>query len=94
MPDRIPSPAGFKIPHAEDARILAACCRAKGAFLLNALRGRRNDVPVSYSEEQQAICAVQLVAPMPGMFATALRHLLVVCTTTEVRTITHSISNC
>ncbi len=45
----------------------------------------RNDVPVSYSEEQQAICTVQLVRPRPGVFAEAIQHLLVVCTTTEVR---------
>lgn len=42
-------------------------------------------MPVSYSEEQQAICTVQLVRPRPGVFAEAIQHLLVVCTTTEVR---------
>lgn len=44
----------------------------------------RNDVPVSYAEEQQAIATVQLVRPRPGVFAEAIRHLLVICTTTEV----------
>ncbi len=42
-------------------------------------------MPVSYNEERQAICAVQLVPTQPNVFAAAIRHLLVVCTTTEVR---------
>jgi Nup133 N terminal like len=40
-------------------------------------------VPVSYAEEQQAIATVQLVQPRPGVFAEAINHLLVICTTTE-----------
>jgi Nup133 N terminal like len=40
-------------------------------------------VPVSYAEEQQAIATVQLVRPRPGVFAEAINHLLVICTTTE-----------
>ena len=42
-------------------------------------------MPVSYSDEPQAICTVQLVRPAPGTFAEAVQPLLVVCTTTEVR---------
>lgn len=40
-------------------------------------------MPVSYAEEQQAIATVQLVRPRPGVFAEAINHLLVICTTTE-----------
>lgn len=41
-------------------------------------------MPVSYAEEQQAIATVALVRPRPGVFAEAISHLLVICTTTEV----------
>lgn len=42
-------------------------------------------MPFEYSNEEQAICAVGLVRPRPGVFAEAIQQLLVVCTTTEVR---------
>lgn len=48
---------------------------------------RRQDVPLEYSGEEQAICAVGLVRPRPGVFVEAIQHLLVLCTTTEVRTV-------
>ena len=41
-------------------------------------------MPLEYSNEEQAICAVGLVKPRPGVFAEAIQQLLVVCTTTEV----------
>ena len=41
-------------------------------------------MPVEYSGEEQAICAVALATPRPGIFVAAIRHLLVLCTTTEV----------
>jgi len=45
----------------------------------------RNDVPVEYAGEEQAICAVGLAKPKPGIFMAAIQHLLVLCTTTEAR---------
>eukprot|EP00884_Botryococcus_braunii_P002912 jgi/Botrbrau1/12621/Bobra.0169s0148.1 len=45
---------------------------------------RGNDVPIEYSAEEQAICAVGLVKPQSGIFVEAISYLLVVCTTTEV----------
>lgn len=45
--------------------------------------GRRNDAPVVYGEEQQAICTAQIMTPVFGVFAPAIRHVLIVCTTTE-----------
>ena len=44
----------------------------------------RNDVPVEYSGEEQAICAVGLVKPRPDVFVEAIQYLLVLCTTVEV----------
>ena len=41
---------------------------------------------MEYSGEEQAICAVGLVRPRPGIFVDAIQHLLVLCTTVEVRT--------
>lgn len=41
-------------------------------------------MPLEYSNEEQAICAVGLVTPRLGVFAEAIQQLLVVCTTTEV----------
>ena len=41
-------------------------------------------MPLEYSNEEQAICAVALVKPRPEVFAAAIQQLLVVCTTTEV----------
>lgn len=41
-------------------------------------------MPLEYSNEEQAICAVGLVKPRPDVFAAAIQQLLVVCTTTEV----------
>lgn len=45
----------------------------------------RNDVPLEYSGEEQAICAVGLVRPRPGVFVEAIQYVLVLCTTVEVR---------
>ena len=45
---------------------------------------RRQDVPIEYSGEEQAIVAVGLVAPRPGVFVEAIQRLLVLCTTTEI----------
>ena len=44
----------------------------------------RNDIPLEYGGEDQAICTVGLVKPRPGIFVAAIQHLLVLCTTTEV----------
>jgi len=41
-------------------------------------------VPIEYSGEEQAIVAVGLARPRPGVFVEAIQHLLVLCTTTEV----------
>ena len=46
---------------------------------------RRNDVPAEYSGEEQAICAVGIVKPRPAVFMAAIQHILVLCTTVEVR---------
>ncbi|KAI3427442.1 hypothetical protein D9Q98_010357 [Chlorella vulgaris] len=42
------------------------------------------DVPIEYSGEEQAIVAVGLAKPRPGVFVDAIQHLLVLCTTTEI----------
>lgn len=42
------------------------------------------DVPIEYSGEEQAIVAVGLVRPRPGVFVEAIQQLLVLCTTTEI----------
>ncbi|PSC67210.1 nuclear pore complex NUP155 [Micractinium conductrix] len=42
------------------------------------------DVPIEYAGEEQAIVAVGLVRPRPGVFVEAIQHLLVLCTTTEI----------
>ena len=42
-------------------------------------------MPVEYSGEEQAIVAVGLARPRPGVFVEAIQHLLVLCTTTEAR---------
>ncbi len=42
-------------------------------------------MPVEYSGEEQAICAVGLAKPRPGVFVEAVQYLLVLCTTVEVR---------
>ena len=41
-------------------------------------------MPVEYSGEEQAICAVGIVQPRPGVFMAAIQHILVLCTTVEV----------
>lgn len=41
-------------------------------------------MPIEYAGEEQAIVAVGLVRPRPGVFVEAIQHLLVLCTTTEV----------
>ncbi len=40
---------------------------------------------MEYSGEEQAICAVGLVRPRPGVFVEAIQYVLVLCTTVEVR---------
>ncbi|PRW05942.1 nuclear pore complex Nup155 isoform B [Chlorella sorokiniana] len=42
------------------------------------------DVPIEYGGEEQAIVAVGLAHPRPGVFVEAIQHLLVLCTTTEI----------
>ncbi|GAX86588.1 hypothetical protein CEUSTIGMA_g13996.t1, partial [Chlamydomonas eustigma] len=42
------------------------------------------DVPIEYCGEDQAICAVGIVKPRPGVFLEAVKHILVLCTTAEV----------
>ncbi len=43
-----------------------------------------NDVPVEYSGEEQAICCVGLATPKPGVFMSAVQHVLVLATPVEV----------
>lgn len=50
--------------------VVAQCCR--------------NDVPLEYSGEEQAICAVGFVKPRPGVFVEAIQYVLILCTTVEV----------
>lgn len=45
------------------------------------------DVPVEYCGEEQAICSVGLLKPRPGVFLEAIQHIIVLCTTTEVRVV-------
>jgi len=45
---------------------------------------KSGDVPVEYCGEEQAICAVGLVRPRPGVFLEAIQHIIVLCTTTEI----------
>ncbi len=45
---------------------------------------RRDDGFVQYCGEEQAICAVGLVQPRPGVFIEAIQYLLVVATPVEV----------
>ncbi|KAL4425159.1 hypothetical protein ABPG77_008264 [Micractinium sp. CCAP 211/92] len=42
------------------------------------------DVPIEYSGEEQAIVAVGLARPKPGVFVEAIQHVLVLCTTSEI----------
>ena len=46
---------------------------------------RRDDVPMEYSGEEQAITSVGMVRPRPGVFVEAIQQILVLCTTVEVR---------
>lgn len=43
------------------------------------------DVPVEYCGEEQAICAVGILKPKPGVFLEAIQHVIVLCSTSEVR---------
>jgi hypothetical protein len=52
--------------------------------LLPLLHAPRDDVPLEYASEEQAISCVGLVTPKPGVFMESMAHLLVVATTTEV----------
>ena len=52
---------------------------------LNTMQLCRNDVPMEYSGEEQAICAMGLIRPRPGVFVEAIQYVLVLCTTVEVR---------
>ncbi|KFM28680.1 Nuclear pore complex protein Nup155 [Auxenochlorella protothecoides] len=45
---------------------------------------RWQDVPMEYSGEDQSIVAVGLAPARPGVFVSAIQHVLVVCTTTEI----------
>lgn len=45
-------------------------------------------MPVEYSGEDQAICAVGLAKPRHGVFVPAIQHILILCTTVEVRPLT------
>jgi len=47
----------------------------------------RGDVPVEYCGEEQAICCVGLAKPRPGVFLSAIQHVLVLATTVEVRAV-------
>lgn len=42
------------------------------------------DIPLEYSGEEQAICAVGLLQPRAGVFLEAIQHVIVLCTTVEV----------
>ena len=44
----------------------------------------RNDVPLEYSNEEQAICAVGLMKPKFGVFPEAVQYVLIICTASEV----------
>lgn len=45
---------------------------------------RSGDVPVEYCGEEQAICCVGLAQPKPGVFLSAIQHVLVLATTVEI----------
>ena len=53
---------------------------------LHTMKLCRNDVPMEYSGEEQAICAMGLIRPRAGVFVEAIQYVLVLCTTVEVRT--------
>lgn len=42
-------------------------------------------MPMEYSGEEQAICAMGLIRPRRGVFVEAIQYVLVLCTTVEVR---------
>lgn len=42
------------------------------------------DIPIEYSGEEQAIVSVGMCTPRPGVFVEAIRHIMIVCTTTEI----------
>jgi hypothetical protein len=80
-PNRIPGTNIITVGmHAESIPALVLPCIA-----LRRLTVCRDDVPVEYSGEEQAICAVGLAKPRPGVFVEAVQYLLVVCTIIEVR---------
>jgi nuclear pore complex protein Nup155 len=56
----------------------------KSVDLMHMLVACSGDVPIEYCGEDQAICAVGIVTPRPGVFLEAVKHLLVLCTTAEV----------
>ena len=43
-----------------------------------------DDVPVEYAGEEQAIVAVAVATPKPGVFLRSIERLIVVATTTEI----------
>ncbi|GLI65285.1 hypothetical protein VaNZ11_008776 [Volvox africanus] len=45
---------------------------------------KTSDVPVEYSGEDQAITAVCLTEPKPGVFLPAIRYIIVLCTAAEI----------
>lgn len=48
------------------------------------LSDRRDGSYIEYSGEEQAICAVGLAKPKPGVFIEAIQYLLVLATPVEV----------
>ena len=48
-----------------------------------------DDVPVEYAGEEQAIVAVAVATPRPGVFLQSIERLIVVATTTETVSYTH-----
>ena len=45
---------------------------------------RWQDVPIEYSGEDQAIVALGIAKPRPGVFVEAIQYVLVVCTATQI----------
>ena len=42
------------------------------------------DVPIEYLGQETSICSVGIVKPKAGVFKEAIKHVIVLCTTTEV----------
>jgi hypothetical protein len=78
----LPGPAAECSPRV--AALLAAALTCPGTVASLLAAPGRQDIPIEYSGEEQAIVAVGLVRPRLGVFVDAIQHLLVLCTTTEV----------